>query len=274
MPKNKEEWKMIASDFYNQWNFPHCVGSMDGKHIMLQAPTHTGSEYYNYKGFFSIVLFAIVDANYNFIYTNIGCQGRISDGGVFSNTIFKQLLDENKLNLPDDDIICGRQKYVPYVFVADDAFPLKPNIMKPYPGAQEKGSKCRIFNYRLSRARRVIENAFGILSVVFRILRKPLLLDPDKAKKVTLTCVNLHNYLRKSKTSKLSYSPPGTFDVEDIDTGTITPGRWRTNERESTSLLPLTRTARKASMAAQEIRNEICNFFQTPNGRVSWQDNY
>lgn len=88
---------------------------MDGKHIMLQAPIHTDSEYYNYIGFFSIVLFTIVDANYNFMYVNIGCQRQIFDGGVFANTIFKQLLDENKLNLPDEDILSGRQKYVPYV---------------------------------------------------------------------------------------------------------------------------------------------------------------
>lgn len=246
---------------------------MDGKHIMLQAPIHTGSEYYNYKGFFSIVLFAIVDANYNFMYVNIGCQGRISDGGVFANTIFKQLLDENKLNLPDEDILSGRQKYVPYVFVADDAFPLKPNIMKPYPGAHEKASKFRIFNYRLSRARRVVENAFGILSAVFRILRKPLILEPDKARKTILACIYLHNYLRKSKTSKSSYLPSGTFDIENTDTGTVTPGRWRTNEGELISFLPLTRTARKASMTAQEIRNEMSDFFLTTSGKVSWQDN-
>lgn len=85
MPKNEAEWKAVAEDYYNRWNYPNCVGAMDGKHISLQAPINSGSEFFNYKGFFSIVLFAVVDANYNFIYANVGCQGRISDGGVFSS---------------------------------------------------------------------------------------------------------------------------------------------------------------------------------------------
>lgn len=74
---------------------------MDGKHVWLQAPMHSGSEYYNYKGVFSIVLFALVDGNYNFTYVDVGCQGRISDGGVFENTTFKKALNSEQLNLPD-----------------------------------------------------------------------------------------------------------------------------------------------------------------------------
>lgn len=57
MPMTKEEWQLIAHDFNQHWNYPFCLGSMDGKHIMLQAPINTGSEFINYKGFFSIVLF-------------------------------------------------------------------------------------------------------------------------------------------------------------------------------------------------------------------------
>lgn len=102
---------------------------MDGKHTMLQAPIQTGSEFINNKGFFSIVLFAVVDANYNFIYANVGCQGRISDGGVFANTTFKYFLEEQKLNLPDKICLPGREKCVPHIFVADDAFPLTQHIM-------------------------------------------------------------------------------------------------------------------------------------------------
>lgn len=75
--------------------------------------------------------------------------------------------------------------------------------MKPYPGIQESGSKKRIFNYRLSRARRVVENSFGILSAVFRVLRKPLLVEPAKASTVIQCCIYLHNFLRKSSSKKL-----------------------------------------------------------------------
>lgn len=80
---------------------------MDGKHVVIEAPTHSGSEFFNYKGTFSIVLFAIVDASYNFIYVNIGCQGRISDGVVFKGTRFQKLIKDASLNLPYRPILPG-----------------------------------------------------------------------------------------------------------------------------------------------------------------------
>ncbi|XP_046661985.1 protein ALP1-like [Homalodisca vitripennis] len=178
MPKTEAEWKVISKEFNDKWNFPNCVGAFDGKHIELQAPIHSGTEYFNYKGFFSIVLFAVVDAHYNFIYASVGCQGRISDGDgcVFSHTTFRDCLRNNTMHLPPPTPLPGRTDKTPYVFVADDAFPLSKHIMKPYPGIQKKDSKERVFNYRLSRARRVSENAFGIISSVYRILQRPMLL--------------------------------------------------------------------------------------------------
>jgi len=86
MPTETNEWLKISADYEEKWNFPHCLGALDGKHILLQAPINSGSEFINYKGHFSIVLMALVDADYSFIYINAGCQGRISDGGVFKNT--------------------------------------------------------------------------------------------------------------------------------------------------------------------------------------------
>jgi len=73
-----------------------------------------------------------------------------------------------------------RKKGVPYFFMGDEAFPLSENLMKVYPGRQQKGSKERIFNYRICRARRVVESVFGLVSSVFRVLRKPVLLDQKK----------------------------------------------------------------------------------------------
>lgn len=153
MPKT-QEWLSIYKNYEDTWNFPHCLGSVDGKHIQLPAPIGSGSEYYNYKSPFSVVLMAVVDANYNFIHADVGCQGRISVAEVFRNTYFK-LLDEKKSELPSPTILNGREKPIPYVFVADEAFLLKENILKPYPGTHEKNSIKRTFNYRFSRARRV-----------------------------------------------------------------------------------------------------------------------
>lgn len=86
-PDSEEEWYELAQDFERKLNFPHAIGAIDGKHVMLQAPVNSGTEFYNYKHFFSIVLIALVDADYCFRYVDVSCQGRLSEGGgVFKNT--------------------------------------------------------------------------------------------------------------------------------------------------------------------------------------------
>jgi len=122
---------------------------------------------YNYKPFFGIVLFALVGAYYNFIYANIGCQGRISDGGVFKNYDLYKKIENNSLKVPQALPLPQRSIHMPFVFVADEAFPLTEVIMKPFFGNHSTMSKERILTYRLSRCRRVVENVFGICSSVF-----------------------------------------------------------------------------------------------------------
>lgn len=136
LPGSEAEWLAIERKFEEKTNFPHCLGSIDGKHVVLQAPFNSGSDYYNYKGTFSIVLLAVVESDYKFIFANVGCRGRISDGGVFKNTSFYKKLVNNELNLPSDMPLLEQRIPMPYVFVADDAFPLLKNILKPYSGYQ------------------------------------------------------------------------------------------------------------------------------------------
>lgn len=80
--------------FSEAWNSQNAIGAIDGKHIMLQAPINSGSEFYNYKGFHSIVLFAVVNANYNFMFSDVGCQDRISDGGIFKHCVLYQKIKD------------------------------------------------------------------------------------------------------------------------------------------------------------------------------------
>ena len=87
-PDTEDEWLKIAENFEKRWQFPNCFGAVDGKHIAITKPPKSGSTYHNYKSFHSIVLLALVDAFYRFTYVDIGCQGRISDGGVLRNTDF------------------------------------------------------------------------------------------------------------------------------------------------------------------------------------------
>lgn len=242
---------------------------MDGKHVVLQAPIHSGSDYFNYKSAFSIVLFAVVDAHYNFIYADIGCQGRISDGGVFKNCKLSNKLVTNRLGLPIESNLPEKSKKIPFVFLGDEAFALGENLMKPFSGTHRKGSAERIFNYRLSRARRVVENVFGICSAVFRVLRKPMLLEPEKAGLIVIeTVICLHNFLRRSNTSRTIYTPPTSFDSEQ--NGVLVGGNWR-QDKQMTSLIPIRNVPRRSTLNAKEIRDEFKEYFIT-NGCLDWQD--
>ena len=119
---NRGGVKKIALEFQEKWNFNNCVGAMDGKHIIIKPPPNSGSYYFNYKHSFSIVLLAIVNANYKFVYVNIGCNGRMSDGGVFRNCDLYQELEGKCLSIPEPTLLPGTHSLFPYVLVADDAF--------------------------------------------------------------------------------------------------------------------------------------------------------
>jgi len=173
--------------------------------------------------------------------------------------------------LPVDKPLPNETNMLPFVFVVDSAFALNKHMMKPYSGVYDKGNEKRVFNYRLSRARRVVENAFGIMSSVFRVFRRPMLLDPEKVKNITLTCALLHNFLRKSKTSSSNYCSQGIFDSEKE--GEIILGSWRQNCSYEASFLPICRMALRSPSDAKEVRKLFTEYFMS-NGAVLWQNNF
>ena len=130
---------------------------------------------------------AVVNSNYEFIMADAGINGRISDGGVLGNTTFGKALVNKLLQIPEPGALPNSEKKLPFVFVGDDAFALRENFMKPY-GQTGLTGEQRIFNYRLSRARRVVENSFGILVSRFGVLQRPIALSPRKAQTIVLTC--------------------------------------------------------------------------------------
>ncbi|CAH1957561.1 unnamed protein product [Acanthoscelides obtectus] len=186
VPCTEDDWKKIADEFRNKWNFPNAIGAIDGKHIEIEAPPNAGSYYFNYKGTHSIVLLALADAECNFLYIDVGCNGRMSDGGIFKNSTLYRELYEDLLNIPSDEHLPNRVKPVPYVILGDDAFALSKNLLKPFPRSKFLSAKQKVFNYRLCRARRVVENAFGILASRFRVFRKPICLKVENIDKIVL----------------------------------------------------------------------------------------
>jgi hypothetical protein len=96
--------------------------------------------------------------------------------------------------------------------------------MKVYPGQHSKGSKERNFNRRICRSPRVVENVFGLASSILRVIRKPVLLEPENALLVLMTIVCLQNLIRFNNLNNLIkfnkfnsaaiFTPPSTFDYE------------------------------------------------------------
>ncbi|KAJ8034389.1 Protein ALP1-like [Holothuria leucospilota] len=168
-------WKSVANQFETRSNFQNCIGALDGKHVVIQAPPNSGSMFFNYKGTFSIVLLALVDADYKFIAIDVGAYGRNSDGGIYASSSLGQMLETDTLDVPGPKVLPGAPHLgtVPHVIVADEAFPLKTYIMRPCPG-RHLGEERKFFNYRLSRARRIVENAFGILRTKWQIYQRKI----------------------------------------------------------------------------------------------------
>ena len=158
---------------------------------------------------------------------------------MFEYTSLYEQLEQKQLRLPPDQPPVEGRILVSYLFVGDDAFALSCYLLKPLPGNLERSSPDKIFDYRLFSARRIIENMFGILTSKLRVFLIPIALHPDKVESVTLTCIYLHTFQRRNVESRNVYSPPVTFDSEDVDNVRITPGSWRVESNESEGFINL-----------------------------------
>ena len=191
-PTTPERWRAISDKFLKRWNFPHTCGALDGKHIACKCPPKSGSQYFNYKGFYSVVLMGLVDADYKFIWADIGGNWSASDA---DNSEIKEFAEDGTIGFPAPDALPNDYQNVPYFFIGDDAFALRETMMKPY-SLRGLDNEDRIFNYRLSRARRVVENAFGILGNRFQVLLTTMQHHPSTVKLIVKACIVLHNLMR------------------------------------------------------------------------------
>ena len=151
---------------------------------------------------------------------------------------------------------------MPYFLVGDDAFALKTWLMKPLPLRNMTVSQ-RVFNYRLSRARRVVENAFGITVNRFRCLLTTMPQQPETVSTITLSCCILHNLLRIRR----PYAELPA-DLEIPDTHQLVPGTWREG-REQGDMEEIYRGHTNAQASRQ--RQYLVEYFNTEAGSVPWQ---
>ncbi|XP_064457676.1 uncharacterized protein LOC135368386 [Ornithodoros turicata] len=208
---------------------------------------------------------AVVDSRYRFVLIDVGAEGRQSESGVFKASPIGHHLESDTLDTPGLKKLPGSELMTPHVFIGDEAFQLRPDFLRPYPGLGLPTEK-RVFNLRLSRARNCVENAFGILCARWRILLRTINLTPKNADGVVKAACVLHNFLSTHNNDTVGYG-----DNQDVYSN-ITEGRWH-QELEGCSMLPsLHRThARNFSRDAAASREAFTKYFCSPAGELSWQ---
>lgn len=247
---NEDDWKTISNEFWEVWNFPNCIGAFDGKHVVIEAPPNSGSLYFNYKKTFSIVLMALVDAKYKFIAVDIGAYGKSSDGGIFSSSKMGKAFEKNKFNIPNGRTLPETSEILPYVMIGVEAFPLKSYILRPYPGIQIHSDETKkIFNERLSRARKVVEDAFGQLSQKFRVYQRRLKSLPENADKIIFTTCILHNFIKSGNENQFVSSM---------------------SEQLPRHITNIPNQGGSAPQVAFEVREKFKQFFNSPAGQIDW----
>lgn len=251
-----DEWKQVADRFRTLWNYPNCVGAIDVKLIKLESPQNSGSAFYCYKNFHAITLQAVVDADAKFLFVDVGNYGRNCDSATFMDSNFGKLFRRKELDLPKPckfhESTC--EDKMPFIFVGDEAYSLSVNLMRPFPKRRLDNRK-RIYNYRHSRARRIVECAFGMMTKKFRVLEHSMLLEPHKATDITLACCILHNVIREREGAIRDVHEELLRLIEDEEDENISHNTSR-------------------SVAAINIRDKFVDYFNSEEGAVPWQNKY
>ncbi|XP_018572512.2 protein ALP1-like [Anoplophora glabripennis] len=194
-----------------------------------------------------------------YTFIDIGAYGRRSDGGIFKESEMGQKFESGEMKLPPPASPYGSDATLPYCIVGDEAFPLKPYLMRPYLGKTRVEHDRRVFNYRLRRARRVIENTFGIMVSRWRIFRKPIIMPVEHSMLIVQAAVCLHNFLRLSDLNDeedVKYITPGSIDYEN-ENNVLMPGSWRAEPQNGTAFAEITRCGNNSSTKEAYAIREI-----------------
>ena len=197
-------------------------------------------------------------------------KGSNNDSGILANSNFGKKFLQGEMGVMAATNLQGcAYDPLPYFLVGDEIFPLKTWLMRPY-GGKNLTEGQRIFNYRLSRARRTIENAFGILVARWRIFHTPIKASVENAQKYILAAIALHNYL--GQTENASYCPYGFVD-SDCGNGQIHPGDWRSTQSSCLQQLSNVRGSRYEE-DAKEMGEALKDYLNSEEGSMEWQVEY
>ncbi|XP_023246920.1 uncharacterized protein LOC111643391 [Copidosoma floridanum] len=248
--------KMIGEKFPKDLNlngiFHIVLGCVDSKLVTMKAQPHSSSYFYDYKGHHSIHLQAYVDAYKKFIAVEVGASGRQSDGGVFCNSTTGKMIINKKFNIPQPEPVVQDGSKLPYVFLGDEAFGLSDYMLTPYPRSLKLDLRKKVFNYRQSRARRIVECAFGELISTWRLFRKRVEIILPATIEAMKACVCLQNFL-------IMYNE----EEKDIDESVIID---KNTQLQSVGNI----SARAKRNAAVKVRDDFAEYFMN-EGAVPFQ---
>ncbi|XP_052262976.1 uncharacterized protein LOC127866479 [Dreissena polymorpha] len=163
-PDTEAQWRQLAVDCYHRWNFSHLIGAIDGKHISCKATANTWSDIFHYNGLFSVILLAVVSSDYKFLWIDVSYKWSFFGAHIYNENEFNEGLQNNYIaGFQEPGLLSGDTHDVSYFLVGDDARGLRTYIIKPYAN-RDMTREQRVFNYRLSRAGRKVENTFGIVT--------------------------------------------------------------------------------------------------------------
>ncbi|XP_054843560.1 uncharacterized protein LOC129335133 [Eublepharis macularius] len=174
---------------FQQLGFPHCIGAVDGTHIAICQFKGRGHEYSNRKKFNSILIQGTVDHTRRFIDVEVGWSGR-NHVLVFANSVICEAMDAGVF-VPGNPCLTLEGVAVPPIIISDAAYPMRRWLVKPYNSPATPAE--RYFNKGLTRARNVVEHAFGRLKGCWRCLRSCLLVAEENVTSIAVACVVLHN---------------------------------------------------------------------------------
>lgn len=183
--------------------FPQALCAIDGSHIPIKAPPNNPRDYFNRKGYYSIILQAVVDSYGQFIDVTVGWPGSVHDARIFTNSRIYDRMQNNSL-FPDQKLNI-RGCDVPLLMLGDPAYPLLPNLLKPFSDNGRLTPEQFVFNNRLSSCRIVVEHAFGRLKGRWRSLYKKCDNDLSNMSTIVTSCCILHNIVEKQNNPYLEH---------------------------------------------------------------------
>ncbi|XP_077182267.1 M-phase inducer phosphatase 3 isoform X4 [Paroedura picta] len=179
-----------SMDGFARLGFPHCFAAVDGSHIPIRAPGGSIKEYGNRKDFCSVLLQGTVDFSGRFIDAEVGWSGRRHDALVFRESNLRKAMDEGVF-VPGNPTATIEGVRVPALVLGDGVYPLRCWLMTPY--KRPRTDVQSHYNLSHSRARNVVERAFGRLKSRFHCLMSRLHVHIDNVTPLIIACVILHN---------------------------------------------------------------------------------